>query len=706
MERCCFKFLERIESLLVCGGLVDSRLHTRLPENSRYWEKLDGRCEDDDEYVYNSLKGTTLEKFCGASSNVIHHIRTRALCLGMLVQYVLSCMRLYFGSFAIIMKHLTTELNGIDPSGSLSAVLATLVLMLIMMAFAITWLPCFGINSIHSSVSWVCVCTLYYMGLSALVEYMFVVQAKENFGDIHPILIALLCINIIVILINLCMAVYVVYLVKTKSSRSYLINRLNAFRLYAYYRLNGVGRRALQLEQPLESTENRIPCKDFESKNPSSRSSSFKLLRKDTWNSHDTNVSHLRSVFIPSTELEAIAGLIYEIPDYAWTSTIVGAILLISLVVFMVSTADHTYDFMATKIADFEIALHLMDEARNISPDIVHEPVYILLEQEKNFYSVLQNPLKQSIIAASYLGMLWSAAFFPSMILGAKRVALELRLGIADGPGMQHACREVQLKAYRAMYFIPSYLSCVLFGFLFAFICFFGVVLLITWPPFSQLVWKLNWLWLPAIVSLVLKYSLRFFLYNRFHQFTIPKNKPEQLEDGQHPGEMTSYTLVKPCLWAPFELGNMLTHIPASGMTALMRCVFVLLVAILGVLRLDISLLPTGAHIMDSPYVAFAALMLRCFQTNNPLTVVAADMFLATHKNELKRTKSFYKARNKLWLALMLHQYPWLQKYRIHWKPRQPLLKIDSRPSPDQEEKVLIRSISLCENEDTAISEN
>ncbi len=58
-------------------------------------------------------------------------------------------------------------------------------------------------------------------------------------------------------------------------------------------------------------------------------------------------------------------------------------------------------------------------------------------------------------------------------------------------------------------------------------------------------------------------------------------------------------------------------------LAGLMRVIYVMCVALLGVRRVDTSLLPAAC---DSPYYCFAAFALRLDKANSPLLLAAVDM--------------------------------------------------------------------------------
>ncbi len=201
--------------------------------------------------------------------------------------------------------------------------------------------------------------------------------------------------------------------------------------------------------------------------------------------------------------------------------------------------------------------------------------------------------------------------------------------------------------------------------------------------PFAALVWKLNWLYLPSLTILVINMFLYSFWFDKPYHVTTRSAKRGSMD------------LVKPHYWALTELGVVLGYFPAALLAGLMRCIYVLCVALLGVLRVDASLLPAGLQTFDSPYTCFAAYALRLNKANSPLLVVAVDMLRAgvvRHHSEdtpipavepssAQASSSSAtvagspdsaaarrrRVRNRLHLALMLSLFPMLIPLRKHY---------------------------------------
>ncbi len=194
--------------------------------------------------------------------------------------------------------------------------------------------------------------------------------------------------------------------------------------------------------------------------------------------------------------------------------------------------------------------------------------------------------------------------------------------------------------------------------------------------PFAALVWKLNFLYLPSLTILCINLILFSFWFDKpYHVTTIGAKR-------------ASMDLVKPHYWALTELGLVMGYFPAALLAGLMRVIYVMCVALLGVLRVDTSLLPTGLQSFDSPYYCFAAYALRLNKASAPLLLTAVDML---RTGVVRRTEDATSAvepgtasssqaptaaesaavrrrrvRNRLHLALTLGLFPMLIPLRKH----------------------------------------
>ncbi len=213
--------------------------------------------------------------------------------------------------------------------------------------------------------------------------------------------------------------------------------------------------------------------------------------------------------------------------------------------------------------------------------------------------------------------------------------------------------------------------------------------------PFAALVWKFNWLYLPSLTILVINMLLYWVWFDKGYHVTTRGTKRGSMD------------LVKPHYWALTELGVVLGYFPAALLAGLMRCIYVLCVALLGVLRVDSSLLPSGLQTFDSPYMCFAAYALRLNKADSPLVVVAVDMLRAgvvrhhredapipavdpsnaTAEGSLNAAARRLRVRNRLHLVLTLSLFPTLIPLRKHYLDTKRVRAESNKAAQEQAEK-------------------
>ena len=459
-----------------------------IPDSAEYWLSVD---------PYAHLPRTKLQMFTAGASFTSREWESGYLQSVMVSQFLFVGLRYYVQIFSLTLDQLTQALNGVDSSGSLAAICSTLVLVVAMLVLALVYLPASILNNAMASNTQAALSFLYGFALTTGFTYYSTWSAVSN-GPILAQNIYGLVIASILGFTYFVFAMFTLYS-KYKGYSNYYSNRLSAYRVYTLWRLNGMSRSILSLPaRPYVSTE-------------------VTSLRQDHWTQRTTTTQHLKAAWMPHTPVLQAAKEVFDFPPELQSAYFLGILIIVFLGIVIIPVGELLYDNIGDSITEYSIALDYLTESSQ------PQEVVDLVQSMLGFYTVLQGPLYWSIVIGAYLALFWTCSFIPAIYYSFQKVVLELRVGIAENTGLLNkARREFEMPTFRAMYFFGCFLSAVFFAFVLSFLLFFLCVLLVSWPPFYNLVWYLNWLWLPSLVMIIVNMVIKTYQIKTFFEKADP----------------------------------------------------------------------------------------------------------------------------------------------------------------------------------------
>ncbi|CAK8990936.1 Hypothetical protein SCF082_LOCUS2443 [Durusdinium trenchii] len=618
-----------------------------FPASARYWEVRDS----DKIGEKGMLAQTRTQLWLGGSSNILLEVRSRLLMLFMLTYFFVLGLRVYTDVFAVVLDELNRVLEDVDDSGTLSALLSTLCLIAGMFFYALVWTPAFIFNNARAPRTATVFSFLYYCAVAGAGNWYIFASFVDPLDAVPDEVGTFMGGTAAVInSLGFIVGLYVVGLSFT-TGKSYFMDRLEAFRLYTFWRTRRLSRMILRLSPRTQDDSDTLNRNYSHVGLESIFTTGLDYKRRLVGTTG--MAGKLKFAWVPKSDLLKVANFCLEVPILIQVCTVIAVVLVIVIGVEIPTAAMEARKAAWDRAEEFDDAAAVIDPDNKLNREVIE-----FLESRAAWWRELANPLYQSLMGAGYLGLIWTFSFIPSASLGYLRYAVEIRLGLCDAPGMLSNAREDEIMAFRGAFYMACVVSCVIFAFLLCSFVFFLVMMLFTYPPFWDFVWSLNWLWLPSIILMLFNQCLNRALFERnFLSRSFGANK-------------SSSTLVRPHAWSFVEMQFSVAYIPAYAWAAFMRCIYVLLVALLGLMRVDTTLMPSGAHTFDSPYLLFMSLLLRSEPSSNPLILVAVEVFRSHLCSDVLETTTpgLRRARNRFWLALTLHRFPALRRFRVHEK--------------------------------------
>lgn len=215
-------------------------------------------------------------------------------------------------------------------------------------------------------------------------------------------------------------------------------------------------------------------------------------------------------------------------------------------------------------------------------------------------------------------------------------------------------------------------ISCMMMGFLIIAFCIGLCVFILWWEPSRDYLWGKREKWTSWIVpSVVISILAPVIWFPGLKKLEIWR------------ANIFSFQLIV----------HNFVFIPLAFWKGLIRVCYILIFALLGVPRYDVTIFPTDFVSMDASYISFCAHIALNEPLSNPIAFVFARMLLQRGKG---LSSSFKRARNRWHLALLLHRNPSLAVQRRTFK-REIQVLVHPVAEPVKRTKVVPRSLE-CVN--------